>query len=59
MPVTKTVLPSGRVRVSTPGGVKAKSASKENAAKLERLLNAVDHGWKPTGKRTPKPKRMM
>jgi hypothetical protein len=57
VPVTKTVLPSGRVKVSTPHGVKAKSTSKANADKLERLLNAVDHGWKPTGKRTPKPKR--
>lgn len=57
MPVRKTVLPSGKVRVSTPGGVKAKATSKENAKKLERLLNAVDHGWKPTHKRTPKPRK--
>lgn len=58
MPVIKTVLPGGRVRVSTPHGVKAKAATAENAAKLERLLNAVEHSnWRPTGKKTPKPRR--
>lgn len=48
MPVKKRRLPSGLVRVSTPGGVKAKAATPENAAKQERLLNAVEHGFKPT-----------
>ena len=35
-------------RVSTPGGVKAKSTTKKKAKSQERLLNAVEHGWKPT-----------
>jgi len=48
MPVTKRSLPSGKVRVSTPGGVKAKATTPAKAAKQERLLNAVEHGWKPT-----------
>ena len=37
-------------RVSTPGGVKAKHTTKEKAEAQARLLRAVDHGWKPTGK---------
>ena len=35
-------------RVSTPGGVKAKSTTKKKAKAQKRLLNAVEHGWKPT-----------
>lgn len=38
----------GGYSVSTPGGVKAKKTSKKKAMKQRRLLNAVDHGWKPT-----------
>ena len=41
-------------RVSTPGGVKAKHTTKAKAKKQERLLNAVEHGWKPTGKKKRK-----
>lgn len=36
------------MQVSTPGGVKAKATTPTKAAKQERLLNAIDHGWKPT-----------
>ncbi len=54
MPVTKTVIKKGknkgRVRVSTPGGVKAKATTPAKAKRQERLLNAVEHGFKPTGK---------
>lgn len=42
---------SGGYRVSTPGGVKAKSTTKTNAERQKRLLNAVEHGFKPTGAR--------
>ena len=38
----------GGYRVSTPGGVKAKRTSKKKAKAQVRLLNAVEHGWKPT-----------
>jgi len=38
----------GKIRVSTPNGLKAKATTKKKALKLKRLLNAVDHGWKPT-----------
>jgi hypothetical protein len=39
-----------KYRVSTPNGVKSKGTSKTNAKKQQRLLNAIDHGWKPTKK---------
>ena len=47
MPVTLTKLKGGKVRVSTPGGVKAKGTTLGKAKSQQRLLNAVDHGWKP------------
>ncbi len=40
--------------VRTPGGVKAKGTTKEKAEGQERLLNAVEHGWRPTGKKKKK-----
>lgn len=52
MPAKLTKLSSGKVRVSTPGGVKAKAATPENARRQRRLLNAVDHDFKPTRKRS-------
>ena len=47
MPV-KVKKVKGGYRVSTPHGVKAKHTTKKKAKKQERLLNAVEHGWKPT-----------
>ncbi len=41
----------GKYRVSTPSGVKAKGTSLAKAKSQRRLLNAVEHGWKPTGKK--------
>lgn len=51
MPVKKRRLPSGRVRVSTPGGVKAKATTPAKARRQANLLRGVEHGWKPTGKK--------
>ncbi len=48
MPVRITKLSGGRRRVATPGGVKAKSTTPAKAAAQKRLLNAVEHGFKPT-----------
>jgi hypothetical protein len=48
MPVKIKDIPGPGVRVSTPGGVKSKRTSMAKAKKQRRLLNAVDHGWKPT-----------
>lgn len=50
MPVKITKVGGGKVRVSTPGGVKARATTMEKAKAQQRLLQAVDHGWKPTGK---------
>ena len=41
----------GGYQVRTPGGVKAKRTTKKKAAKQKRLLNAVEHGWRPTRRR--------
>lgn len=38
-------------KVSTPGGVKAKRTTRVKAKRQKRLLHAVEHGWKPTGKK--------
>lgn len=38
-------------RVSTPGGVKAKKTTKAKAMRQKRLLNAVEHGFKPRKRR--------
>jgi len=48
MPVKIKALGHGKVQVRTPGGVKSKSTTPEKAKKQKRLLNAVEHGWKPT-----------
>ena len=37
-------------RVSTPSGVKAKNTTRKKAKAQKRLLNAVEHGFEPTGK---------
>ena len=50
MPV-KVSKSDGTYRVSTPGGTKAKGTTKAKAESQARLLRAVEHGWRPTGKR--------
>ena len=47
MPVTKRSVGKGKVQVRTPGGIKAKATTPAKAASQTRLLNAVEHGWKP------------
>jgi hypothetical protein len=54
MPVKVKSVGKGRVRVSTPGGVKAKSTTPAKAERQKRLLNAVEHGWEPTRDRIAK-----
>jgi hypothetical protein len=49
MPVTTKSVGKGKVQVRTPGGVKAKATTPAKAARQKRLLNAVEHGFKPTG----------
>lgn len=50
MPVTIRKAGNG-YRVSTPKGVKSKKTTLKKAKAQKRLLNAVDHGFKPTGKK--------
>jgi len=49
MPVKLKSVGKGKVQVSTPNGVKAKATTPAKAARQRNLLNAVEHGWKPTG----------
>ena len=51
MPVRIRKLKGGKVRVSTPGGVKAKSTTMAKAKRQANLLRGVEHGFKPTGKK--------
>jgi len=51
MPVKIRKVGKGKYRVSTPNQAHAKATTKEKAEAQERLLNAVEHGWKPTGKK--------
>lgn len=37
----------GKVRVSSPSGVRAKATTPEKAEKQMRLLRAIDHGFIP------------
>ena len=49
MPYKITSLGKGKVRVTSPHGVKAKATTKAKAKRQVRLLQGVKHGWKPTG----------
>lgn len=48
MPAKARKLKGGKYRVRTPNAVHAKSTTKEKAEAQVRLLNAIEHGWKPT-----------
>lgn len=50
MPVKITKVKGG-YSVRTPSGVHAKKTTKTKAEAQARLLNATEHGWKPTGKK--------
>jgi hypothetical protein len=41
----------GKYQVSTPNGTKSKGTTLKKAKAQERLLNAVDHGWRPRKKK--------
>jgi hypothetical protein len=47
----KVVKKDGKYEVKTPHMVHAKGTTKEKAMAQQRLLNAIDHGWTPTGKK--------
>jgi hypothetical protein len=49
MPVKMKKNKKGGYTVSTPNQVHAKNTTKAKAESQVRLLNAVEHGWKPDG----------
>jgi hypothetical protein len=53
MPYTTRKLKGGKVSVSSPNGIKAKSTTPEKAAAQERLLRAIEHNpnFKPRNKK--------
>jgi hypothetical protein len=56
MPVKMEMLPGDKVRVSTPGGVKAKATSFQKAMAMKRMMSAV--GKMPMTAKPMKPKGM-
>jgi len=40
-----------KYKVTTPGGTKAKGTTKKKAEAQKRLLNAIDHGFRPRKKK--------
>ena len=54
MPVKKTKLSSCKVRVETPGGVKAKATTPAKAKRQEALLNAIENNPDFKPRRTKK-----
>jgi hypothetical protein len=50
MPVKLEKEKGGKIRVSTPGGVKSKGTTMAKAKRQRNLINAVEHSdWRPTG----------
>ena len=56
MPWNMTRVGKNRYKVKNPesGEVHAKDSTKENAKGHIRLLRAIKHGWRPTGKKKKK-----
>ena len=49
MPYKTRKLASGKVRVTSPHGTKAKATTPAKAAAQVTLLRGVENGWRPTG----------
>ena len=56
MPAKVTKTSGGKYKVSTPSETHAKGTTKKKAESQKRLLDAVEHGWKPTVKPSKKGK---
>ena len=54
MPAKIRKVGKNRYSVKTPGGTKAKATTKAKAEAQRRLLEGIDRGWKPTGKKAKK-----
>jgi len=57
MPATIRKVDGHQVR--TPKGIKAKGTTLRKAKAQQRLLNAIDHGFVPTGKRKKKKRKRL
>jgi hypothetical protein len=57
MPAKIKKTKTGKYTVSTPGGTKSKGTTKAKAEAQARLLQGVEHGWKPTGKKKKRGKK--
>ena len=55
MPEKLTANSDGTYKVTGPHGVHAKNSTKANAEAQMRLLNAIDHGFKPKGAQKDSP----
>lgn len=55
MPYKVTSVGKGKVKVTSPHGVKAKATTKGKAQKQVNLLRGIEHGWVPTGAPARKP----
>lgn len=51
MPAKIKKLKSGKYQVKTPNAIHAKRTTLKKAKAQQRLINAIDHGWHPTGKK--------
>ena len=49
MPYKMKSVGKGKVKVTSPHGVKAKATTPAKAKRQINLLRGVEHGWKPTG----------
>ena len=49
MPYKTKSVGKGKVQVTSPHGIKARSTTPAKAAAQIRLLRGVEHGWTPTG----------
>jgi len=54
MPVKIRKTKGNKYKVTTPSGTKAKATTKARAEAQRRLLNAIEHGFRPTGRKRKK-----
>lgn len=51
MPYQVTKLKNGKYQLRGPSGVHAKGSTKAKVDAQLRLLQGIEHGWRPTGKK--------
>ena len=48
MPAEITKQMNGKYMVRSSGGIHGRDMTRRNAEKQRNLLNAIEHGWRPT-----------